>query len=162
MGVGKTTIGKKLAKKLGYYFIDSDHEIEDREHLSISEIFSQKGEKYFREVEAKIISEIISRDEEIVLSLGGGAFINETTKSILKEKTLTIWLDVPIDEILRRVGNKTNRPLLNQKNRREVLENLALKRFPIYREAALRIEAHKIGHETLTNKIIKKINELNS
>lgn len=162
MGVGKTTVGKKLAKKLGYYFIDSDHEIEDREHLSIPEIFSQKGEKYFREVEARIISEIISRDEEIVLSLGGGAFVNEETRRILKEKTLTIWLDAPIDEILRRVGNKTNRPLLNQKNRREVLENLALKRFPIYREAELKFETYKIGHDILTNKIIKKINEINS
>jgi shikimate kinase len=161
MGVGKTTVGKKLAKKLGYYFIDSDQEIEDREHLSIPEIFSQKGEKYFREVESKIISEIIFRDEEIVLSLGGGAFVDEDTRRALKEKTLTIWLDAPIDEILRRVGNKTNRPLLNQKNRREVLQNLALKRFPIYREAELRFEAHKIGHDTLTNKIIKKINEIN-
>ena len=86
MGAGKTTIGSRLAQILKYYFIDSDQEIEDSEHRSIADIFAQNGEKYFREIEAKTIQEIINRDEEIVLSLGGGAFINQETRKILKQK----------------------------------------------------------------------------
>ncbi len=162
MGVGKTTVGTKLSKKLGYYFIDSDHEIEDRERKTIPEIFTQNGEKYFREVEEKIIEEIALRDEEIVLSIGGGGFVSEKTRKILKEKAITIWLNAPIHEILRRVGNKNNRPLLNQKNKRLVLEDLAKQRYPIYAEADLKFETANCSHEVLTNLIISKIKELSN
>ncbi|MBM3579833.1 MAG: shikimate kinase [Alphaproteobacteria bacterium] len=162
MGVGKTTIGLKLARKLGYYFVDSDREIEDREHKSIAEIFAQNGEKYFREIEEKIIEEIVWRDEEIVLSIGGGGFMSYKTRQILKEKSVTIWLKAPIDEILRRVGNKENRPLLNQKNRRDVLEELVTKRYPIYAEADLHFDSSILNHEVLTKKIIKEIHEKNT
>ena len=117
MGAGKTTIGFRLAQILKYYFIDSDQEIEDSEHRSIADIFAQNGEKYFREIEAKTIQEIVNRDEEIVLSLGGGAFINPETRKILKQKTSIIWLHASIEETLKRVGSKANRPLLNQKNK---------------------------------------------
>ena len=103
MGVGKTTIGKKLASKMGYYFIDLDQEIEDRQKKTISEIFRDDGEKYFRDIEEKLIEEILFRDENIVLSLGGGAFINDNARKLLKEKAITIWLDAAIDEILYRV-----------------------------------------------------------
>lgn len=159
MGVGKTTLGKKLSKKLGYYFIDSDHEIEDRERKTIPEIFAQNGEAYFRAVEEKIIEEIASRDEEIVLSIGGGGFMSEKTRNILKEKALTIWLYAPIHELLRRVGNKTNRPLLLNQNKRLVLEELAKKRYPIYSQADLKFETVNASHENLINKIINKLNE---
>ncbi len=157
MGVGKTTIGAKLAEKLQYYFIDCDQEIEDREGKSITEIFALSGEKYFREVEKNIIKEIALRDEEIVLSLGGGAFMNEETRKVLKEKAVTIWLFATIDEILYRVGNKNNRPLLSQKNKREVLENLAEKRYPTYSEADFKFDTTDENHEILIDKILGKI-----
>lgn len=160
MGVGKTTISAKLAEKLKFYFIDCDQEIEDREHKSIAEIFSQNGEKYFRQIEAQTIAEISERDEEIVLSLGGGAFMNDDTRKLLKEKAITIWLFAPIDEILQRIGHKNNRPLLNQKNKREVLEELALKRYPTYEEADLKFNTAETNNEILVRKIIQKINEL--
>lgn len=160
MGAGKTTIGTKLAKKLGYYFIDSDHEIEDRERKTIPEIFAQNGEKYFREVEEKIIEEIAIRDEEIVLSIGGGAFMSEKTRMVLKEKAITIWLYAPIHEILRRVGHKNHRPLINQNNKRLVLENLVKQRYPIYSQADLKFETTTSSHEVLTNKIIAQIKKL--
>ncbi len=159
MGVGKTTIGAKLAEKLKYYFIDCDAEIEDRERKTIPEIFTKNGEKYFREVEVKTIEEIIARDEEIVLSLGGGAFMNEDTQNILKEKALTIWLYASVDEILKRIGRKNNRPLLNKKNKREVLEELAKKRYPVYAKADLKFNTGEANNETLVRKIIQKINE---
>ncbi len=158
MGVGKTTLGLKLASKLGYYFIDSDQEIEDREKKSISDIFKNYGEKYFREVEKNVIKEIIMRDEKIILSLGGGAFINEEIRRILKEKSTIVWLYTSIDNILHRISHKNNRPLLNNVNKRKVLEDLAIKRYPIYREADFSFDTGDDSQENLVNKIVKKIN----
>ncbi len=160
MGVGKTTIGTKLADKMKYYFIDCDQEIEDREQRTINRIFVESGEKYFREVEKNVIKEIIARDEEIVLSLGGGAFINEETRKLLQEKAITIWLHASIDEILHRIGHKNNRPLLNQQNKRQVLEELAAKRYPYYSESNLKFDTTSENHEILISKIIKQINDL--
>jgi shikimate kinase len=161
MGVGKTTLGAKLAERLGYYFIDSDQEIEDREKRTIAEIFEKNGEKYFREVEKKIICEIVLRDEEIVLSLGGGAFIDDETRKILKEKTITIWLEANIDDILLRVAGKNNRPLLKQKNRRMILEELAAKRYSTYAEADFRLNTSEESHDVLLKKILKELGKKN-
>ncbi len=158
MGAGKTTLGNKLASRLGYYFIDCDQEIEDRQQVSISEIFSKKGEKYFRQIEKEIIEEIILRDENTVISLGGGAFINDEIRALVKEKSLVIWLFASIEETLRRVGGKTSRPLLNHGDKRKVLEDLTKKRYPIYMQADLKFETTSENHESLINKIIKKIN----
>jgi shikimate kinase len=160
MGVGKTTIGAKLAEKLRFYFVDMDQEIEDFERKNIAEIFSQKGEKYFRQVERKIVAETVFRDEEMVLSLGGGAFIDEETRKILKEKAVVIWLQASIEDILYRIGNKNNRPLLNQKDKRKILKELALKRYPIYSQADLIFDTSKENHEAIIGKIIAAINRL--
>ncbi|MBP7709839.1 MAG: shikimate kinase [Rickettsiales bacterium] len=157
MGVGKTTIGAKLAEKTKRYFLDCDAEIEDFENRNIKEIFAESGEKYFREIEKKIIREIVLRDEEIVLSLGGGAFIDVDTRKLLKEKAVIIWLHASVETILHRVGNKNTRPLLNQKNKREILEELVAKRYPIYAEADLKFDTSDINHDTLINKIIREI-----
>jgi len=161
MGVVKTTIGAKLAERLKYYFIDCDQEIEDRQQRTISRIFAESGEKYFREVERNVIKEIANRDEEIVFSLGGGAFMDEETRKVLKEKAVTIWLYASLDEILHRIGNKNNRPLLNnsQKHKREILEELAAKRYPAYGLADFKFDTTLENHETLINKIIKVIRQ---
>ena len=159
MGVGKTTLGNKLAERLGYYFVDSDLEIEDREQKSITQIFAAEGEKYFREVEKKVIQEIVAREEQVVLSLGGGAFINDEIREILLEKAIVIWLEAPLDLILHRLSGKTNRPLLNNKNKREVLEELARKRYPIYAAAHFKVETNNGGHESSINKIVNFIKQ---
>lgn len=156
MGVGKTTIGLKIANRIGCYFIDSDQEIEDQEKKTISEIFNQNGEEYFRQIEEKIIKEILLREEKIVLSLGGGAFINSNTRKILKEKSITIWLDASIEDILFRIGNKENRPLLNGVNKRLVLEELLKKRHSIYSEANLKFNTSIENQEQIIEKIIKQ------
>jgi len=161
MGAGKTSIGLKLANQLKYYFIDSDHEIEDNEHRSIADIFAQSGEKYFREVEAKTIESILNRDEYMVLSLGGGAFLNFETRKILKEKATTIWLYASIEETLRRVGLKSNRPLLEKKNKREVLEELSKIRYPIYAESDFNFDTTNLTFEQIVKKILTKINVKN-
>ncbi len=161
MGVGKTTLGSKLANKLGYYFVDSDQEIEDRQGKAIAEIFDQNGEEYFRKAEREIIQEIINRDENMILSLGGGAFINEKTRKILSEKAFVIWLKAPIDVILHRIGNKATRPLLNNVDKRKVLQELIEKREPIYSLADLEIETSQGDHEFLIQKILKVRDSIN-
>ncbi|HLD76998.1 MAG TPA: shikimate kinase [Rickettsiales bacterium] len=153
MGVGKTTLGSKLAHKLGYYFVDSDREIEDSEKKSINDIFKKNGEQYFRDLECCKIKEIVARDEAMVLSLGGGAFMNDEIRQILLEKTLVIWLKASIDVILHRIGNKGNRPLLKGMNKREALEELAKKRYPIYGLADLEIDSSTGNHEVLIDEI---------
>jgi len=159
MGVGKTTIGNRLAQKLQYYFIDSDQEIEDRQKMSIAEIFNSKGEEYFRDVEEKVVKDIISRDENLVLSLGGGSFMNEKIRQALKEKAIVIWIDAPIDVILHRVSGKKNRPLLNDNkvSKRKILENLAKQRNDIYAQADFKFNSFSEQHDSLVNKIIDSI-----
>ena len=155
MGVGKSTLGAKLADTLGYYFVDSDQEIEDREKKTVSEIFAKNGEKYFREVEKNLIEEIVSRDENIVLSLGGGAYMNDETRKILREKSTVIWISTSINTILHRIGHKNNRPLLNNPDKRKVLEDLAKKRYPIYEQCDLKFSTSDENHETIISKISK-------
>ncbi len=157
MGVGKSTIGAKLADKTKSYFLDCDSEIEDLEKRSIKKIFAESGEKYFREIEKKIIREIVLREETIILSLGGGAFMDQDTRKLLKEKAITIWLQASVDTILHRVGNKDTRPLLNNQNKREILEELMIKRYPTYAEADLKFDTNNINHDLLVNKIIHEI-----
>lgn len=160
MGAGKSSIGLRLAQNLKYYFIDSDQEIEDAEHRSIADIFTYNGEKYFREIEAKIIQDIINREEDIVLSLGGGAYLNDETRKALKEKALVIWLHASIDETLKRVSFKTNRPLLNKKNKRQVLNDLAKTRYPIYSQADFEFDTTNLTFEELITMIINKIKNI--
>lgn len=155
MGVGKSTLGAKIAEAFGYYFIDSDQEIEDREKKTISEIFTENGEEYFREIEKKLIAEITARDENIVLSLGGGAYMNENTRKVLRQKATVIWIDAPISTILHRISHKNNRPLLNNQNKRQILEDLVAKRYPIYADCDLKFDTSAENHESIIGKIRK-------
>lgn len=159
MAAGKTTLGYKLANKLGIYFVDSDQEIEDQEKKSTSEIFATKGEKYFRQLEQNVIKEIVDRDEELVLSLGGGAFIAEETRNILRQKAITIWLNTDIEVIIKRVGAKKNRPILNNGNKRLILEDLARKRNHFYKQADIHINPGKNSRELIIEKIIFELNK---
>lgn len=159
MGAGKTTLGLRLAKKLKFYFIDSDLEIEERQRRSIKQIFAKEGERYFRKIEAAIIDELIKRGENMVLSLGGGAFIDPQTREILKEKSLVVWLHASIDETLCRISSKNNRPLLNNPNKRQVLQDLMKKRYPLYAEADLNFNTSAISHDKIIEEIEKIIYE---
>ena len=115
MGVGKSTIGKNLAKKLKYNFIDVDKLIEAREGLSINLIFKNKSEGYFRKVENKItLAELKKRNS--VISLGGGAFLNNSIRRQAKRLSISFWLDLPIDELIKRLKKSRQRPLLFKKN----------------------------------------------
>lgn len=155
MGAGKTVVGARLAQKLGYYFIDSDEEIEDQDKRKINDIFAQSGEKYFREVEEKIILELIRREENMVISLGGGAFINENIRHNLLDKAFTIWLYASIDETVKRLSYSHQRPLLNFSNKRQIIEDLFNKRYPIYQNANIAIDTSNKTIDNIIDNILK-------
>jgi shikimate kinase len=159
MGAGKTTIGLHLSQNIGYYFIDTDQEIEDRYKMSVADIFKKHSESYFRNIESNIIAEILARNENIVLSLGGGAFINEKNRPLIQENCFTVWLYTSLEETIKRVGNKNNRPLLQNVNKRKTLENLMVIRYPIYKKANIAIDTTSSNINEVSRLIITQIKD---
>ena len=152
MGVGKTTIGKKLAKKLKFNFIDIDKLIEKKEGTTINLIFKNKSESYFRKIENEItISELNKADS--VISLGGGAFLNNTIRKTVKELSVSFWLDVPIHEMIKRLKKNKNRPLLFNKNLNETVKKIYFDRKETYNKADFKISCNSLE----SDKIVKKI-----
>ncbi len=158
MGSGKTTVGMRLARRLGVDFVDSDAEIEIAANHTVSEIFEKFGEKDFRNGERKVIRRLIS-DKPNVLGTGGGAFMNKETRKYLKERTITIWLKADINHLVERTGRRNTRPLLNQGNPEEILRKLAHDRYPIYGEAEITVKTGTDPHEKVVNDIIWKLNQ---
>jgi len=131
MGVGKSTIGKLLAEKMNYGFIDMDEEIERREEKSISEIFRIKGESKFRILESDLVKEL-SKREKIVIACGGGVIMDRTNAKLLSDSSKMVYLTASIDEIINRTSLNNNRPLLNVSNRVDITLKLFEKRKPVY------------------------------
>ena len=153
MGVGKTTIGKNLAKKLNYKFIDVDKVIEAREGQSINSIFKNKSESYFRKLENEItLSEL--KKESSVISLGGGAFLNNSVRRIAKKLSVSFWLDVPINELVKRLRNSKQRPLLFSKNISQTIKKIYFERKKIYNEADFKIKCNSLKSEKIVSKIL--------
>ena len=123
MGVGKSTIGKNLAKKLRYNFVDIDKLIETKEGISINLIFKNKSESYFRKVENDITLSELKKNNSVI-SLGGGAFLNNTIRKNVKKMSVSFWLDVPVEELIKRLKKGRHRPLLYKKYRRNSKKNL--------------------------------------
>jgi len=158
MGSGKTTIGTRLARKLGIAFVDSDAEIEIAADYTVSEIFEKYGEEDFRNGERKVITRLIS-DKPGVLGTGGGAFMDRETRKRLKEKTITIWLKADIDLLVERTSRRDTRPLLRAGNPEEILRKLAKNRYPVYGRADIMVETGAGPHEKVVNNIIWKLNQ---
>ena len=160
MAAGKTTVGKKIAKKLAVPFFDSDKEIENKFKMNINNIFDKYGESQFRKIEEKLILEYIhsSKYNNFIMSLGGGAFINETIRMAINKNGLSIWLNTDIEIINSRIKNSRNiRPLLKKFDTVEKLENLMTERRIYYSKADIKIDIIKTSKEKMTNFILKKI-----
>ncbi len=158
MGVGKTTIGKKLAEKLDYYYFDSDNEISDYTKKSIADIFFEDGEGYFRKIEKDIIKKLINREERMVISLGGGSVISKKTRELLHKKSIIIWLDADIDTIISRTKNSIHRPKLEQSsNKRKFLIDLKKKRKELYAEASFKIVTNDDNYTKIIDNILQQI-----
>jgi shikimate kinase len=153
MGAGKSSVGKRLAQALDLPFKDADDEIERAAGLTISEIFALRGEAEFREGERRVIARLLD-DPPHVLATGGGAFVNDTTRALVKQKAISIWLKADPDVLARRVGRKDNRPLLRGKDPRQVLTELLAAREPAYSQADLIVESNEGPHSHTVEAII--------
>src|SRR6202795_2142361 len=156
MGAGKTSVGKRLAAKLGLPFVDADAEIEAGAQLSISEIFERFGEAYFREGERKVIARLLNGGP-LVLATGGGAFMNATTRDNIARQGFSIWLKPSFDVLLARVRKKSNRPLLRTANPEETLRRLLKERSPTYALADLTIESVDAAHDYVVDAILGRL-----
>ena len=154
MGVGKSTIGKNLARKLSFSFIDIDKLIEDHEGCEIYKIFKNKSENYFRNLESKITLQELNK-KNLVISLGGGAFLNYSIRKAVKNKAISFWLDVNSSILIKRLKNTKKRPLLVGKNLSETINKIYLERKRTYSEANFKIKCDRLKPDIITNKIIK-------
>jgi shikimate kinase/3-dehydroquinate synthase len=153
MGAGKTSIGKRLAQRLGVPFNDADAEIERAAGMTIPEIFSTRGEAEFRLGEQRVIQRLLGEGAS-VLATGGGAFMNADTRKRIAEAGLSIWLKADFDVLLRRVKKRSNRPLLQTEDPEKTLRDLIELRYPTYAEATITIHSRDVAHEVIVDEII--------
>ena len=154
MGVGKSTIGRSLSKKLNMRFVDLDRLIEKRESTTIKEIFKQKGEKYFRNLERKIALKKLKQKNSII-ALGGGAFIDSHIRKEVLKNCISFWLDAKIEVVLSRSRNLRKRPLLNRVSLKDTFHNIYERRKKVYSLADFKINCNRIGRSKVTGKIVK-------
>jgi shikimate kinase len=140
MGVGKSTVGRKLADSLNSPFVDSDEEIEKAAGLSVQEIFERLGEPEFRRGERRVIERLLN-GPPIVLATGGGAFMDPSTRALMKDKATTVWLRADLDVIWKRVSRRDTRPLLKRDDPKKVLAELEAVRAPVYAEADIVVDS---------------------
>ena len=160
MGVGKSSIGRKLAALLHMPFVDADDEIESAAQLSIAEIFSQFGEPYFRAGERRVIARLIDEPgAKRVIATGGGAFVNPETRAMILTKGIAVWLDSDLDVLVDRVGRKNTRPLLQNGNPREILARLKAEREPAYAAAPIHVKSSAGPQSRTVAQVLKGIAE---
>jgi shikimate kinase len=153
MGAGKTKIGRRLAVRLNLPFFDSDDEIETAAGETIEEIFQNRGEEVFRDGERRVIARLLSQPIH-VLATGGGAFMDPITRALIARRGVAVWLRADLDVLLARVARRNNRPLLQERNPREVLAELIERRYPIYREADVIVDSGDGAPELTTSRVI--------
>jgi shikimate kinase len=149
MGVGKSSVGRRLAGRLSIPFIDADTEIEKAAGMSIAEIFARHGEPYFRSGEARVIARLLEGGPQ-VLATGGGAFMSADTRALIKVKGISIWLHAEFDVLLRRTSKRrSDRPLLQTDDPAETLRRLLAEREPTYALADLTVQSREVAHEAI-------------
>ena len=154
MGVGKSTVGKSLARKLSFKFIDIDKVIELKEGCSINLIFKKKSESYFRKLENDISLEKL-QENNVVISLGGGAFLNKSIRRAVKNSAVSFWLDTDVNELIKRLKKTKKRPLLYKKNLNVMVNKIYLERKKTYNEADYRIKCNFLRADVIVDKILK-------
>ena len=178
MGVGKTSLGRRLAAQLGVPFVDADEEIEKAAHMPIPEIFSTYGEAFFREGERRVIARLLGESTPgdaasglklphagqgraglKVLSTGGGAFVNDATRQLILSRGIAVWLDAELDTLVDRTARKGNRPLLKTGNPREILSHLKSSREPFYSQAPIKVMSGNVPHARTLASLMVSLDE---
>jgi len=153
MGAGKSSIGRRLAARLGIPFVDADAEIEKAAGMTVPEIFAIHGEPYFRAGEARVIARLLESGPQ-VLSTGGGAFMNPETRATIRAKGISVWLRATLEVLSRRIKRRTDRPLLKTSDPVATLKRLIEERYPVYAEADLTVESREVPHDTIVDEIL--------
>ena len=159
MGAGKSTIGRRLARRLGLPFADADEEIARAADRSIAEIFEAYGEATFRDGERRVIARLIDGEPKVVAT-GGGAFMNDETRALILARCTAIWLDADVDTLAERVSRRDGRPLLRDREPKAAIAELAERRNRIYAEAHLRVRSDPAPHEQVVDRILAALASL--
>ena len=154
MGAGKSTVGKILADRLGMRFIDADQEIERAAGCTITDFFEKYGEVEFRKGEERVISRILA-GEPCILATGGGAFMSEATRLLIKKMARSVWLRVSFEVLAKRLEKRSNRPLLQTADPQQTLKALIKKRYPIYNDADFIVDAENDGVDITVSKVVE-------
>lgn len=158
MGVGKSSVGRRLAQSLGLDFVDADKEIEKAADQSIVDIFETLGEAHFRDGEKRVIQRLLGEGPQ-VLATGGGAFMNADTRDNIAEHGISIWLDAEHSVIMGRVRRKPTRPLLQAPNPDQIVADLLAERNPVYAQADIKVVSRDAPHETVVGEILDALAE---
>jgi shikimate kinase len=158
MGAGKSTVGKRLAKRLALPFVDSDDAIEDAAGYSAAEMFERYGEADFRDGERRLVARLIDGSVRVIAT-GGGVFVDPRTRKLLNERAITIWLDAPVDTLAERTARRDTRPLLRNGDRRDTLGKLSQTRGAAYSEAHIRVSSGNGAHREVVDSIIAAVDD---
>src|SRR5690348_8099742 len=156
MGVGKSTVGRRLARRLGLPFVDSDAEIEDAAGRPAAEIFERYGENDFRDGERRLVARLIEGDLRVIAT-GGGAYVDPRTRKLLNERAITVWLDAPVDILAERTSRRDTRAQLRNADPKAVLQRLAEERRPSYEEAHIHVKSGDGAHKDVVDAIIEAL-----
>ncbi|MBN9305956.1 MULTISPECIES: shikimate kinase [unclassified Devosia] len=156
MGAGKTTVGRRLAARLGRHFVDSDEEVEKAAGMSIEDIFATRGEADFRAGEVRVIARLL-KDRDLVLGTGGGAFMNAETRALVKASAVSVWIKADFELLFARVQRRSNRPLLKTANPRQTLQELIDRRYPTYAEADVTIVSRDVPQDQVASDVIEAL-----
>ena len=157
MGAGKSSIGRKLAQRLNLPFVDADAEIERvAGGMSISDIFAERGEPYFRAGEARVIARLLEGGPQ-VLATGGGAFMHPQSREAIRAKAISVWLKAEFDVLMKRIKRRSDRPMLKTQDPGETLRRLMQERDPVYAEADVIVHSRDVPHEIIIAEIISAV-----
>jgi len=159
MGAGKSAVGKRLGQRLGLEFRDADTEIELAAKKSIPEIFASDGEPFFRDKERRVIARLLQDCEPQVLATGGGAYMNEETRELIRTRAVSIWLKADFDVLMRRVRRKPTRPLLQTADPEATLRGLIDKRYPVYAQADVTVLSRDVAHEMVLDDVLAALED---
>lgn len=158
MGCGKSSVGRRLAQRIGLPFVDADNAIEEAANMSVAEIFAEHGEPYFRSGEERVIARLLG-DGPQVLATGGGAYMSETTRNAIMSQGISVWLKADLDTVMARVRKKSTRPLLQNPDPEGVMRGLLETREPIYALSDLMVHSRDVPHETVMEEIIAAVDD---
>lgn len=156
MGVGKSTVGRRLARRLGLPFVDSDAEIEDAAGLSAAEVYERYGESDFRDGERRLVARLIEGDVRVIAT-GGGAYVDSRTRELLNERAITVWLDAPVEILTERTSRRDTRAQLRNGDPKATLERLANERRRSYEEAHIHVKSGDGAHKEVVDSIVSAL-----